>query len=112
MFHPLWVPLASVGRRRWWRLCPHARSLTTYITIANCSTVSTVGEQTNLQINPPRSRSHSPTCVSEIQVNSKKHVGHKKESLHNKRKVTFKQDGPHILPRQTGHYGQQNILRQ
>ena len=72
-----------------------------------------VGEQTNLQINPPRSRSHSPTCVSEIQVNSKKHVGHKKESLHNKRKVTFKQDGPHIiLPRQTGHYGQQNNLRQ
>ncbi len=42
-----------------------------------------VGEQTNLQINPPRSRSHSPTCVSEIQVNSKKQVGHKKESLHN-----------------------------
>ncbi len=94
-----------------------------------------VGEQTNLQINPPRSRfcplldsdpksqhpcvgtlqrhrSRSPTCVSEFQVNSKKHVGHKKESLHNKRKVTFKQDGPHILPRQTGHYGQQNNLRQ
>ena len=71
-----------------------------------------VGEQTNLQINPPWSRSHSPTCVSEIQVSSKKHVGHKKESLHNKRKVTFKQDGPHILPRQTGHYGQQNNLRQ
>jgi hypothetical protein len=40
-----------------------------------------VGEQTNLQINPPRSRSHSPTCVSEIQVNSKKHVGHKKEYI-------------------------------
>ncbi len=71
-----------------------------------------VGEQTNLQIKPPRSRSHSPTCVSEVQVNSKKHVGHKKESLHNKRKVTFKQDEPHILPRQTGHYGQQNNLRQ
>ena len=51
-----------------------------------------VGEQTNLQINPPRSRSRSPTCVSQIQVNSKKHVGPKKESLHNKRKVTFKQD--------------------
>jgi hypothetical protein len=71
-----------------------------------------VGEQTNLQINPPRSRSCSPTCVSEIQVNSKKHVGHKKEFLHSKRKVTFKQDGPHILPRQTGHYGQQNNLGQ
>ena len=52
---------------------------------------------------------NSLTCVS---VNSKKHVGHKKESLHNKRKVTFKQDGPHILPRQTGRYGQQNNLRQ
>jgi hypothetical protein len=71
-----------------------------------------VGEQTNLQINPPRSRSRSPTCVSELQVNSKKHMGPKKESLHNKRKVTFKQDGPHVLPRQTGHYGQQNHLRQ
>jgi len=59
-----------------------------------------VREQTSIQINPPRSRSHSPKCVSEIQVNSKKHVGHKKESLHNKRKVTFEQDGPHIiLPR-------------
>ena len=57
-----------------------------------------VREHTNIQINPPRSRSHSPTCVSEIQVNSKKHVGHKKESLHNKRKVTFKQDGPHVYP--------------
>ena len=64
-----------------------------------------VGEQTNLQINPPRSRSCSPTCVSELQVNSKKHMGPKKESLHNKRKVTFKQDGPHIiLPRQTGQW--------
>jgi hypothetical protein len=64
-----------------------------------------VGEQTNLQINPPRSRSHSPTCVSEIQVNSKKHVGHKKESLHNKRKrlhsnkmdLTFYQDRPDMM---------------
>jgi hypothetical protein len=56
------------------------------------------GEQTNLQINPPRSRSCSPTCVSELQVNSKKHVGPKNESLHNKRKVTFKQGGPHIYP--------------
>ena len=36
-----------------------------------------VGEQTNLQINPPRSRSCSPTCVSELQVNSKKHMGPK-----------------------------------
>jgi len=71
-----------------------------------------VGEPTNLQINPPRSRSRSPTCVSELQVNSKKHMGPKKDSLHNKRKVTFKQDGPHVLPRQTGHYGQQNYLRQ
>jgi len=71
-----------------------------------------VGEPTNLQINPPRSRSRSRTCVSELQVNSKKHVGPKKESLHNKRKVTFKQDGPHVLPRQAGHYGQQNYLRQ
>jgi len=71
-----------------------------------------VGEPTNLQINSPRFRSCSPTCVSELQVNSKKHVGPKKESLHNKRKVTFKQDGPHVLPRQTGHYGQQNYLRQ
>jgi hypothetical protein len=57
-----------------------------------------VGEQTNLQINPPRSRSRSPTCVSQLQVNSKKHVGPKKESLHNKRKVTFKQGGPYIYP--------------
>jgi hypothetical protein len=71
-----------------------------------------VGEQTNLQINPPRFRSRSPTCVSRLQVNSKKHVGPKKESLHKKRKVTFKQDGPHVLPRQTQHYGQQNHLRQ
>ena len=71
-----------------------------------------VGEQTNLQINPPRFRSRSPTCVSRLQVNSKKHVGPKKESLHKKRQVTFKQDGPHILPRQTQHYGQQNHLRQ
>jgi hypothetical protein len=54
-----------------------------------------VGEQTNPRINPPRSRSHSPMCVSEIQVKSKKHVGHKKESLHNKRRVTFKLDGTH-----------------
>jgi hypothetical protein len=57
-----------------------------------------VGEQTNLQINPPRCRSRSPTCVSQLQVNSKKHVGPKKESLHNKRKVTFKQGGPYIYP--------------
>jgi len=64
-----------------------------------------VGEQTNQQINPPRSKSRSPTCVSGLQVNNKKHVGPKKESLHNKRKVTFKQDGLHILPRQTRHYG-------
>jgi len=71
-----------------------------------------VGEQTNQEINPPWSRSRSPTYVSKLQVNSKKLMGSKKESLHNKRKVTFKQDGPHILPRQTGHYGQQNHLRQ
>ena len=74
-----------------------------------------VGEQTNLQINPPRSRSRSPTCVSQLQVNGKKHVGPKKESLHNKRKVTFKQGGPYIYPdrpEQTGHCGQQNHLRQ
>ena len=71
-----------------------------------------VGEQIILPVNPPRSRSCSPTCVSQFQVNSKKHVGPKKESLLNKRKVTFKQDEPHILPRQAGYYGQQNHLRQ
>ena len=57
-----------------------------------------VGEQTNLQINPPRSRSRSPTCVSELQVKSKKHVGPKKESLQNKRKVTLKQDDLTFYP--------------
>ena len=70
-----------------------------------------VGEQTNQQKNPPRSRSRSTTYVSGLQVNNKKHVGTKKESLHNKRKVTFKQDGPHVLNRQTRHYGYQNHLR-
>ena len=56
----------------------------------------------NLQVSPPRSRSRSPTCVSKFQVNSNKHLGPKKESLHNKRKVAFKQDEPHALPRQAG----------
>ena len=64
-----------------------------------------VGEQTNLQTNPFRSRSRSPTGVSELQVNSKKHVGPKKESLHIKRKVTFERNEPRVLPRQTELYG-------
>jgi len=65
----------------------------------------------NIQINPPRSRSCSSMCVSKIQVISNKHVGPKKESLHNKRKVTFKQDESHVLPRQAGYYSQQTNLR-
>jgi hypothetical protein len=60
-----------------------------------------------------QSRSCSPTCASQFQVSGNDHMGPKKESLHNMRRVTFKQDEPHIiLPRQTGYYGQQNHLRQ
>ena len=64
-----------------------------------------VGEQTNLQINPPRSRSRSPTCVSELQVNSLRNPWDPRKNPYitrerldsNKMGLTFYQDRPDIM---------------